>query len=489
MKFGIIKDYINGMWVEQSAIRQMDVFNPSTGEIIAKINITPQSQVEEAIDAASKAFEIWGKTPLSTRVGYLFKLHTELKNRKEDLAQAIATDQAKHINDARGEVDRAIQLTETACGLPMMMQGNKFSITENVMGEVIKEPVGVVGALSPFNFPALVFGWFVPFAIGCGNTLVYKASELSPVFMQKIAEILDDIKLPPGVFNLINGDGAVGDTLLANPNVHAMAFVGSTKIGSIVADLSAKTGKKSMVLAGAKNTAIVLDDVNMDGFIDNIINACYGAAGQRCMATANIAIVESVYEKAKERFIEASRNVKIGDACDENVYMGPLISQAALERAHYYIDLAISEGGKLILDGRNPKMSEKNKGGYFIAPTIIEGVTATMRLAKEEVFALVVALIKIKNIDEGIAIINDSIYGNGGTVYTEGGANAHRFVTETNSGMIGVNIGVPASMPYLPFGGTKASLLGSQAKAQGRDAVEFFTKNKAITSRFYGYGK
>lgn len=487
MNFGVLKDYINGKWIEQSTAKRMDVFNPSTGAVIAKVHITPGNQVEEAIDAAAAAFKTWGRTSIGSRMEYLFKLHAELKNRREELAQVIAIDQAKHINDARGEVDRAIQLTETACALPMMLRGNKFPITEKVDGEVVKEPIGVVGALAPFNFPALVFGWFVPFAIGCGNTMVYKASELSPIFMQKIAEIFETIHLPQGVFNLINGDSTVGEVLLNSPQVHAMAFVGSTRIGSIVAQVGANTGKKSMVLAGAKNTAIVLEDANLDGFIENIINACYGAAGQRCMATSNIAIVESIYNEVKTRFVEASQRIKVGDACDASAYMGPVISKAALEKAHRYVDIALSEGGRIVLDGRNPVLSEANKEGYFIGPTIIEGITPDMTLAKEEVFAPVVALIKIRNLDEGIAIINDSVYGNGGTVYTESGANAHKFLSETNSGMLGVNVGVPAAMPYLPFGGTKASLLGSQIKAQGIDAVEFFTKAKVATVRYYGY--
>ena len=369
-----------------------------------------------------------------------------------------------------------------------MMRGNKFAITEQVDGEVMKEPIGVIGALAPFNFPALVFGWFVPFAIGCGNTMVFKASELSPVFMQKIAEIFDTIHLPPGVFNLVNGDSAVGEVLLNSPKVQGITFVGSTKVGSIIAQACANTGKKSMVLAGAKNTSIVLEDANLDGFIENIINACYGAAGQRCMATSNIAIVESVYDEVRARFIEASKKVKVGDASDPFVYMGPIISKAALDKAHRYIDIALAEGGRMVLDGRNIAVSEAHNAGYFIGPTIIENVTPEMTLAKEEVFAPVVALIKIRDINDGIAIINNSVFGNGGTVYTESGANARKFLAETNSGMLGVNIGVPASMPYLPFGGTKASLLGSQIKAQGSDAIEFFTKNKAATIRFYGYG-
>ena len=481
----ILKDYINGQWVTGTG-ELLDVFNPSTGEVIAKVPVTTTERVEEAIQAAAEAFKTWKDVPLQQRMGYLFKLRDALLNRREELAQLISTDQAKHIADARAEVDRGIQLTETACGLPLMLRGDKIAVNAHIDGEIVREPIGVVGALSPFNFPSLVFGWFVPFALGCGNTLVYKASEQSPMFMQIIAEILDEMGLPKGVFNLVNGDRPVVEHMLNSKDIQAMAFVGSTKVGQIVAEGCAKTKKKAMVLAGAKNTMIVTKDANLQGFAENFKNACFGAAGQRCMAAANVLVEEAVYEQVKEIMLDVAKHVAVGDACDESVYMGPVISRQSVERIHKYIDIGLEEGCTLLLDGRNPQLPEKNKNGFFVAPTILEGVTKDMRVAKEEIFGPVVTLIKAQSYKEGIDLINQSEYGNGGCIFTETAIIAQDFLRHTNSGMLGVNVGVPAAMPYLPFGGTKGSLLGGQYKAQISDCVEFFTKRKVATIRYYG---
>jgi malonate-semialdehyde dehydrogenase (acetylating)/methylmalonate-semialdehyde dehydrogenase len=480
-----LRDYINGSWYEEDG-DYLDVMNPSTGGLLAKVPVTPEKRVEEAIDAAAAAFETWKNTSMSKRVEYLFKLHTALADREEELAQVIAADQAKHIKDARGEVARAIQLVETSCALPLLVRGDKIAINEEIDGEIMREPVGVIGSLAPFNFPALVFGWFVPFAVGCGNTLVFKASEQSPMFMQEIAKILEEIGLPKGVFNLVNGAKTVVETMLNSDKIQAMTFVGSTKVGRIIAEGCAKTGKKAMVLAGAKNTLIVAEDANIDAFLENFINSCYGAAGQRCMAGSNVVVAAGIYDKVKESLLKASMEVKVGDATDEAVFMGPVISEDSLKRIHSYIELGIQEGCTLLLDGRRTQLSEKNKNGYFVGPTILEGATADMRVVKEEIFGPVVTLIKANCFREGIKIINASEYGNGGAIFTESGRTAQIFLRETNSGMLGVNVGVPASMPYLPFGGTKGSLLGSQIKAQGTDAVDFFTKRKVATIRFYG---
>ena len=481
----ILKDYINGQWVDGTG-DFIDVFNPSTGELIAKVPVTTPDKVEEAIQAAANAFQTWKEVPLQKRMGYLFKLRDALVTRREELATVIATDQAKTIADARGEIDRGIQNTEVACGLPLMMRGDKIAVNADIDGEVMREPIGVVGGLAPYNFPSLIFGWFVPFALGTGNTLVYKASEQSPMFMQLIAEILDEIGIPAGVFNLINGNQPVVEQMLASKDIQAMSFVGSTKVGQIVAEGCAKTNKKAMVLAGAKNTMIVAKDANMKGFAENFKNACFGAAGQRCMAAANVAVEEEIYDQVKEIMLDVAKSVKVGDALDESVYMGPVISQGAINRIHNYIEIGLQESCTLLLDGRNPELPEKNKNGFFIAPTILEGVTPDMRVAKEEIFGPVVTLIKIKSYKDGIQIINDSEYGNGGCLFTESAIIAQDFLRHTNSGMIGINVGVPASMPYLPFGGTKGSLLGGQYKAQITDCVEFFTKRKAATIRYYG---
>lgn len=484
----ILKDYINGKWVDNESGEYLDVTNPSTGEVIAKVPVTTPEHMQAAIDAAAEAFKTWALYPTTKKVDLMFKVREELVNRKEELAELIATDQGKHIVDARAEMDRAIQLTETCCGLPLIMRGDHIMISSHVEGEIRREPIGVVGGLAPFNFPALVYGWFVPFAITTGNTLVYKASEQSPMFMQKIAEIYDKVGVPAGVFNLVNGNAPVVNQMLESSTIKAMAFVGSSHVGQIVAEGCAKTNKKSMILAGAKNTLIVEKSVNISGFVKNFKNSCFGAAGQRCMAGANVVVEEAVYDQVKAAMIGVANDTPVGDSNDPNVYMGPVVSKASVDRIHGFIDRALKAGGKIVVDGRNVRenLNDKNKDGFFVGPTIIENITKDFEIAQEEVFGPVVSLIKVKSYKEGIELINESRYGNGGAIFTESGSVAQDFLVNTNSGMIGVNIGVPASMPYLPFGGTKASLMGGQYKAQISDAVEFFTKRKACTVQYFG---
>lgn len=488
MEYGKLKDFINGQWVSYSPeeVEWKEVYNPSTGKEIAEVPTTPDNQIEAAIDAAAEAHKTWKNVSLEKRMKYLFDLRNAFINHHEELAFSIAVDQAKHIADARGEVNRTIQIIETACGIPTMITGNKFPINDKINGEVIRESIGVVGVLSPFNFPCLVFGWFVPFAIGCGNTVVFKASSQSPLFMQKVMGIVEEIDLPKGVLNLVNGSRKVVSALLESPKIQAMSFVGSTPVGQIVAEGCAKTAKRGAIFAGAKNTAVVMEDANMGGFIQNYLNSAYGNAGQRCMALSIVVAVEEIYEQVKERMVEASKEVLIGDSTDENIFLGPVISAKSKQNCHKYIELSLEQGANLALDGRNPKLPEKNKEGFFVGPTILSEVTPDMSIAIDEIFGPVIALMKVKDIDEAIEFINSSEFGNGGSIFTESGAYAHQFLRDVDSGMLGVNVGVPASMPYLPFGGTKASMFGSEIKVQGQDSVEFFTKKKAATVRFYG---
>ncbi len=484
----ILKDYINGEWVENTGGKYLDVTNPNTGEVIAQVPVTTPEHMEQAIAAANEAFKTWSVYPMTQKVQYLFQFRDEMVNRREEFAHLISTDQGKHFDDALAEMDRLIQATEPCCGYPLVMRGDKIMISTRVEAEVRREPLGVVGGIAPFNFPALICGWFVPFALVTGNTMVYKASEQSPIFMQEISELFDRIGLPKGVFNLVNGDVPVVTQMLDSPDIAAMAFVGSSHVGQIIAEGSAKTNKKAMILAGAKNSIIVEKSVNISGFVKNFKNSCFGAAGERCMAAANVIVEEEVYDSVKAAMIRTAEETPVGDANDPNVYMGPVISDAAVERINGFIERAEAEGGKVIVDGRNVKESlpSELQGGYFIGPTIIEGVTKDFEIAQEEVFGPVVSLIKVKSYKEGIEIINESKYGNGGSIFTESGVVAQDFLINTNSGMIGVNIGVPASMPYMPFGGTKGSLMGGQYKAQISDAVEFFTKRKACTIQYFG---
>ncbi|MGI6226507.1 MAG: aldehyde dehydrogenase family protein [Peptococcales bacterium] len=480
-----VKNYINGEWIEEVGVDTMPIYNPSTGEVIGEVPFTSQKTVDVAVNGAAEAFKIWGKETSQKRVSFLFELRNKMKENTEELAAIIARDQAKHIEDARGEVNRVIQIVETACSIPMLAQGEKIEISPGLEGQVVRKPLGVIGGISPYNFPALVFGWFIPYAIGTGNTIVYKASEQSPLFMQRMLEILAEIGLPKGVVNLVNGDYRVGEAIMANSKVKGVCFVGSTPVGKRIAEVCGKEGKRSMVLAGAKNTLLVMEDVKMDGFVGQFINSCFGAAGQRCMAGSIVAAVPEIYDKVKEKMIEAAKKLKVGDARDPEVYVGPVISKKHQERILNYIQLGIKEGANLVLDGRNPDLPEKNKKGFFVGPTILSEVTPEMTIAKEEIFGPVVSLMKVKDIDHALEVMNSSEFGNGGAIFTQNGYYAQKFLDEIDVGMAGVNVGVPASMPYLPFGGTKNSLFGSEIKAQGKDGIEFFTKRNVATVRFF----
>ncbi len=481
-----VRNYIDGKWVETPQdIDCMPIFNPSTGEQIGEVPLYDEASVCEAVESSQKALKAWRDTKVEKRAKYLFDLRNKMVEYHEELAHIIARDQAKHISDARGEVARVIQIVENACGLPNMLIGEKFEISANTRGQVVRQPLGVVGALSPFNFPALVFGWYIPYAIGCGNTIVYKASEQSPIFMQRMMEIFEEIGLPPGVVNLVNGDYRVGDAILNNEIIRGVCFVGSTKVGQHIAEVCAQTGKRSQVLAGAKNGILVLKDCNRPGFLAQLQNSAFGAAGQRCMAGSNVFIEEACYDEMIELITEMAGKVPVGDALDPDVYMGPVISDKSVERIDSFVDGAVSEGARLVLDGRNPELGENLKDGYFVKPTILADVTPSMTIAKEEVFGPVLSLIKVKNFQEGVDYMNASRYGNGGTIFTQNGYYAESFLHQIDVGMAGVNIGVPASMPYLPFGGNKASLLGSGLKAQGHDGIEFFTTRNVATIQFF----
>ncbi len=483
--FCAVKNVIDGVWRADDEAGTMPIFNPSTGEEIGHVPLTGENAVAEAVAAAKAAFESWKNVDSGKRAKYIFALRNEMETHKEELAQIIARDQAKHIADARAEVGRVIQIVENACGLPNMLIGETFQINQHTRGQVLRKPLGVIGALAPFNFPALVFGWFVPYAIGCGNTLVYKASEQSPIFMQRMMEIFDAIGLPKGVINLVNGDGGVGEAIMAHPDVAGLCFVGSTAVGQHIAEVGAKNGKRTMVLAGAKNSLLVLKDCDREGFLDQLKNSGFGAAGQRCMAGSNVVIEAACYDEMVERIVAMAQTVPVGNARDEDVYMGPVISAKNLARIHHFIDEAIGQGARLVLDGRNPDMGEELAGGYFIRPTILADVTPEMTISKEEVFGPVLSLIKVDDFQAGVDFMNSSRYGNGGSVFTQSGYFAEAFLDQIDVGMAGVNVGVPASMPYLPFGGTKESLLGSGLKAQGHDGIEFFTKRNVATVRFF----
>ncbi len=481
----IIKQFINGEFREEKNAKTTPLYNPSTGEVIGEVQMAGAETCEEAIATASKAYDTWKLVPIGKRIAYLYVIRDLMARDREKLAQAISLDQAKQIGEARGEVQRVIEILEMANTIPALIQGETLDgIAGMINGKVVKQSLGVFGGVAPFNFPALVFGWFIPYAIGAGNTFIFKPSTQSPYFMQLMCNIFQEAKIPAGVINVIHGDREVPQTWYEDPRMAGVCLVGSTPTAKKIAEGCAKGAKRSMLLGGAKNMLVVMEDADIDVFISQYLISCYGSAGQRCLAGSIVAIVPELYDTVVERMVEAAKTVTYGDALDENVFMGPLISKEAADRVKGFVDTALNHGGgcSLALDGRNPVLPEKNKNGYFVAPTIIKDVTPCNPLFSTEVFGPLVSVVKIADMDDALALIKQSEFGNGACIFTQNQFYAEKFSRDADVGMIGVNVGVCAPHPYIPFGGIKGSLLGTN-KVQGKSGMDFFTQDKVTTVR------
>ncbi|WP_261841492.1 CoA-acylating methylmalonate-semialdehyde dehydrogenase [Aliamphritea ceti] len=478
-----IRNHINGEWLTDQNGQYEPLKNPSTGAIIGEVPMSSQETSQQAVAAAAEAFPAWSATPLPKRMNYIFDMQQAMRDNLEELAQSIAIDQAKHIAEARGEVGRVIEILQMACSIPALIQGETVQgIANNINGRLIKAPLGVFCGVAPFNFPALVFGWFVPFAIGTGNTFVYKPSTESPLFMQKMMQLLIDIGLPKGVVNIVHGDRTTVEAWYDDENVTGVCLVGSTPTAHAIAEGCGRNGKKTMLLGGAKNFMVAMEDAPMDLMIDNVLMSGYGSAGQRCLAVSNIAVVPEIYDEFVERLLEASKKVTVGDAMDPDVFMGPVISANAKSRIEKYIEIGQNEGANLALDGRNPNIPDANKDGYFVGPTVFTEVTPCMQIAREEIFGPVLNIMKVGCINGALRMIKNHEMGNGAVIFTQNTFYTEKFINEADVGMVGVNVGICAPHPYLPFGGIKGSLVGNN-KVQGKDAIDFFTQNKVATVR------
>lgn len=483
MEFTRVKNFIHGEWIEESGVEYVPLYNPSTGESIGEVPLSSEQTSLDAVESAYTAYTSWRKTSVSKRMRFLFDMRQAMVDNEEELAFSIAIDQAKHISEARGEIRRVVEILETSCAIPTLLQGeNLEGIATNINGRVTKQSLGVFGGVAPFNFPALVFGWFIPYAIGAGNTFIYKPSTQSPLFMQKMGDIFNQIGLPKGVVNIVHGNRSIPGTWYEHKKMSGVCLVGSTPTAKKMAEACGRGGKRSMLLGGAKNYLVAMEDVNWDVFIENYIHSCYGSAGQRCLAGSIVAAVPEIYDELIDRVIEASNKVVVGDALDPDAFMGPVISSKAKQNIENYIEIGIEQGSKLVLDGRNPQLPEKNQKGYFIGPTIFSDVTPCRRIVKEEIFGPVVSIMKIKDLDDALQLIREQEFGNGACIFTQNQYYAEKFISEADVGMVGVNVGVCAPHPYLPFGGIKDSHLGTN-KVQGKDGIDFFTQNKIATIR------
>ena len=485
-----VKNFINGQWQTEAGGKTVPLYNPSTGEQIGEVPFSGQATAEVATDTAYKAYMSWKRTPIAARMAYIYKLRAVMVRDTEKLAQCIAYDQAKHIAEARGEVQRVIELLDMAATIPALIQGDTLDqVGPTISVKVVKQSLGVFGGVAPFNFPALVFGWFIPFAIAAGNTFIFKPSPLSPYFMHLMSEIFMEIDMPPGVVNVVHGDHLIPGAWYEDKRIAGVCLVGSTSTAKLIAAGCAAGAKRSMLLGGAKNMLVVMEDADIDLFIRNFLNSCYGSGGQRCLAGSIVAIVPELYDTVLERMIEASKQLVLGDALDEKVQMGPLISRAAVENVERSIEAALTHGNcELVLDGRRPPLPEKNKNGFFIGPTIIKDVTPCNPLFTTEVFGPLVAVTKIAGMDDALDLIRASEFGNGACVFTQNLYYAEKFSQEADVGMVGINVGVCAPHPFVPFGGIKGSLLGTN-KVQGKAGIDFFTQEKVTTIFSHGAEK
>jgi malonate-semialdehyde dehydrogenase (acetylating)/methylmalonate-semialdehyde dehydrogenase len=478
-----LQNYISGAWTKSSATEFVNVTNPASGELIARTPISTKSDVETAVHAASEAFPAWRRTPPGERIQYLFKLKYLLDEHIDELSKIITVENGKTFGEAKAELRRGIENVEVACGIPMMMQGyNLEDVTPGVDETMIRQPLGVVAAIVPFNFPAMIPFWFLPYAIACGNTIVLKPSERVPLTMRRIMELIEKTNLPKGVVNVVNGGREVVDALCDHPAVRAVSFVGSTPVAKHVYMRSAAAGKRMQCQGGAKNHVIVLPDADMDLAKQIISDSAFGCAGQRCLAVSVAVTIGDAQKKFRDAIADAASSIKVGFGLDSGVQMGPVISKASKQRVEDLIATGVSDGAKPIVDGRNTKVGNYESGN-FLKPTILDGVPASSSLANTEIFGPVLSLIHANSIDEAIEFIRKSPYGNQASLFTTSGAAARKFRYEAPAGNIGINIGVAAPMAYFPFNGWKESFFGI-LHAQGKDGVEFYTESKIVVERW-----
>ena len=490
MSVKLLKNYIGGAWVEAESSGSLEVENPSTGEVLAMVPLSTEAECLRAIAAAKAAFGAWSATPVARRTKSLHALLALLEANEGLICRTLSAEMGKSLPDAAAEVKRVVENLEVACAMPVLQQGKKLiGASFDIDGEILRLPMGVFGMIPPFNFPAMVPFWFLPYALATGNTYVCKTSKQVPMTMALITEYIDEVGLPPGVFNLVHGDKAVAETIMSSPDVKGVSFVGSTKVAGLVAEKCAATRKRFQAMGSAKNHLVIMPDARIDEVIRNMISSCYGCAGQRCMAASVIVCVgEDTYRMVVDRFVAASRKVIVADPLDpavakEPMVMGPVISAAAKARIVELIGEGEREGAKLALDGRGCVVKGREKG-HFVGPTVLVDVAPGMAVHATEIFGPVVCMMKAKDLDEAIGIINDGEYGNGASIYTQNGYYARKFKLETNCGMIGVNVGIPAPVAYLPFGGMKASQF-ADIKAQGEAVIAFFTEERIVTERYW----
>jgi malonate-semialdehyde dehydrogenase (acetylating)/methylmalonate-semialdehyde dehydrogenase len=478
-----LKNYIGGEWVESAATETIDDIDPATGRILARVPLSTTADVDAAARAARAAQADWAAVPVTKRARGVFALREALVSHRDELTRLVTEDMGKALDDARGEVGRGIESTEVACGVPTLMKGeNLEGVATGVDVEMWRQPVGVVAAITPFNFPAMIPLWFLPYAIACGNTFILKPSERDPRTPQRIVELVAGIEeIPPGVVNIIHGAHDAVNGLLDHPEIDAISFVGQASTALHVMDRGTRSGKRVQALGGAKNSMVVMDDADLDQAVPAMMQSAFGNAGQRCLA-GSVAVIVGDEERRREvrsALADAAANLPTGNGADEDVVCPPMVGADARDRLSAAADRAIGVGAEVVVDGRD----RTNEAGALMGPTILTVADRESELAREELFGPLLGLLEVESLDEALEFVNASRYGNASVIFTSSGEAVRRYRNEVEAGMVGVNIGVPAPVAWFPFAGWKDSMVGD-LHANGHDAIEFYTRKKVLTTRW-----
>ncbi|MFD0958245.1 CoA-acylating methylmalonate-semialdehyde dehydrogenase [Paenibacillus chungangensis] len=477
-----LKNFIGGAWQPSVTSRYDEVPNPATGEILAYVPISTQEDVDKAVASAKAAYQQWKQVAVPKRARILFKYQQLLVDNWEELAKLVTMENGKSYKEAYGEVQRGIECVEFAAGAPTLMMGDTLpDIATNIESSMYRYPIGVVGGISPFNFPMMVPCWMFPLAIACGNTFVLKPSERTPLLANRLAELFQEAGLPDGVLNIVHGAKDVVNGLLNHSDVAAISFVGSQPVAEYVYKTAAANGKRVQALGGAKNHSIVMPDADMELTVKEIIAASFGSAGERCMACSVVVAVGDTADALVDQLVAHAEKITMGDGMQDDVFLGPVIRESHKTRTLGYIEKGVEQGATLRLDGRNRE--ESNGKGYFVGPTIFDNVTKEMVIWEDEIFAPVLQIVRVESLDEAIALANESEFANGGCIYTDSAKAIRQFREQIDAGMLGINVGVPAPMAFFPFSGYKKSFYGD-LHANGKDGVEFYTRKKMTVARY-----
>jgi malonate-semialdehyde dehydrogenase (acetylating)/methylmalonate-semialdehyde dehydrogenase len=480
----VLRDYIGGRWVDSRATDFGDVYNPARGDVIARVPMGTRADVDAAVAAAKRAFPAWRAMPVVERSRYMMRFRDRLETHFEEICRIVTTEHGKTLDESRGSVRRGIEAVEVASGMPSLMMGSGLEdIARGIDCDVHRQPMGVFAAIAPFNFPAMVPLWFLPFAVASGNTFVVKPSELVPLSQRRIFEILHESGLPEGVVNLVNGGADVVNGLCEHPDIRGVSFVGSTPVARHVYTTASRHGKRVQSLGGAKNFILLMDDADMDRSIPVISESCYGCAGERCLAGSIVVTVGKRHGEVRERIVAAARDIRLGDGLEAGVTMGPVIRPRAKERILGYVERGIAEGAELALDGRGQTVPGLEKG-FFVGATVFDKVDPMSTIGREEIFGPVMTLMNVPDLSAAIELVHTHPQANATSIFTTSGKAAREFSYHAPATMVGVNVGVAAPMSFFPFGGAKESFFGD-VKAHGRDGVLFYTDQKVVIERWF----